>query len=382
MRSKLRYPGGLLLVCEFAARHPGNFLALQFAVARSARDRLGLRPVFVLPERAKRRYWVPQIDEAGFECQFVPASARHCSASLLQIARRARARIVHSHFTWLDLESLYAGHKTGAAVIWHVHNGLFGYPVKQRLSDLVKARVLSRGCDAVIAVSDQVARDLLLRGFPARKVSVVLNALWLERLEHPRRGRAETRALLGVEADALVVLCFGWPPVVKGADLLVEAVSRIQRVGRNRPLKVVLVGEQGPLEQFLQQRFGALPGWLCTIPPVDDVAALFDAADVFVSAARTEGFCFAVGEAMACGLPVVGSDIPGTAHFWAAPGFVRYPVDDPDALATRLCELARDNARAELAQGNRCWAHKQLGPDRYVDEMMNCYGRVLAARSA
>jgi glycosyltransferase involved in cell wall biosynthesis len=110
---------------------------------------------------------------------------------------------------------------------------------------------------------------------------------------------------------------------------------------------------------------------------MDDVAALFRAADVFVSAAREEGYSFAVGEAMACGLPVVGSDIPGTAHFWPAPGFLRYPVEDRDALASRLRELAATDASTALAAGNRAWAIEHLGIDRYVDEMIECYRRVV-----
>ncbi len=371
--------GGLILVCEFAARHPGNFLPLQFAVARSAREHLELRAVFVLPERAKCRYWTPQIRAAGFECAYVPAATRQRTAALLHIARQARARIVHSHFTWLDLESLFAGRRTGAAVIWHVHNGLLGYPMKQRLSDLVKARVLARGCAAVIAVSDQVGRDLLRRGFPRDKVSVLLNAVMLDRFEHPRRRRTELRARLGIERDAFVALSFAWPPQRKGADLLLAAASRT-RVGCKQALIVLLVGERDPLERFLRERFGALPRWLRIISPVEDVTALFEVADVFVSAAREEGFSFAVGEAMACGLPVIGSDIPGTAHFWKAPGFVRYPVADPDGLANCLCELAGFDAHAELGQQNRRWAIEHLGVDRYVRETIECYRRLLPER--
>jgi glycosyltransferase involved in cell wall biosynthesis len=369
--------GGLVMVCEFAARHPGNFLASQFAVARAARERLGLRTVFVLPDRARRRYWVPQIQEAGFECEFVPATVRHRPSALLRIARRARARIVHSHFTWLDLESLYAGRRTGAAVIWHVHNGLEGYPVKQRLTDLVKAKVLARACDKLIAVSDYVGRDLLRRGFPRDKVSVVVNALSLNRFEHPREGRTELRARLALERDAFVVLAFAWPPRRKGADVLVEAVARMPRLDRNAPVRLVLVADQGPLEQFVQDSFGRLPEWLCTIPPVDDVASLFGAADVFVSAAREEGFSYAVGEAMACGLPVVASDIPGTAYFWAAPGFVRYGAGDPGALARCLDQMASSSGRAALGEGNRRWAHEHLGLDGYVAKMIDCYRPLL-----
>jgi glycosyltransferase involved in cell wall biosynthesis len=371
--------GGLVLAYEFAARHPGGFLPSQFALARAVRERLGLRPVLVFPERARRRsLWVPEVAKAGFACEFLPQSARRRPSALLRIARAARARVVHSHFAWFDLDSLYAGRRTRAAVVWHVHNGLFEYPLKQRLSDLVKARVLARGCDAVIAVSEQVGRDVLRRGFPSSKMTVIFNGLVLDQFAHPATGRDEMRNRLGIDQDAFMVLSFCWPPLRKGSDLVVDAASRIQ-AELDRPLSVVLAGEQPPaVEEFLRQSLGALPHGLSVIPPLDDVASLLGAADVFVSAAREEGMPFALGEAMAAGLPVVSSDIPGSARYWSAPGFMRYPVEDRDALAARLRELAATDDREELGARNRQWAHENIGVERYVDEMIECYRRVLA----
>src|SRR5207248_11534581 len=137
----------------------------------------------------------------------------------------------------------YAGRRTGAAVVWHVHNGLLGYPIRQRLSDLMKVRFLARGCDAVVAVSDQVGRDALRRGFPAEKLNVIQNGVALDHFERAPLDPREARRRLGVVDDAFVVLAFGWPPARKGADVLVEALSRMTPGELARPLAVVLVGE-------------------------------------------------------------------------------------------------------------------------------------------
>jgi glycosyltransferase involved in cell wall biosynthesis len=369
--------GSIVRVADFAPRQAGGFLAAQLAIGRAARERLGLGTVFVLPERARRRggEWLTKITDAGIQLEFLPEEAWRRPRALLAIARSADARIVHSHFTWFDVESLYAGRRAGCAVLWHVHNGLLGYPVGQRLRDVVKARILARGCDAVVAVSDHVARDLRRRGFPMHKVIVLQNALELERFRNPLLHRDETRKRLGVDERALMIVSFAWPPTRKGADVLVDGIVRFATNART-PVAAVLAGETAQLGAFLRRRTAHLPHWLSIVPPVENVADLFGAADVFVSAAREEGFSYAVAEAIACGLPVVGSDIPGTSHFWRAPCFVRYPVEDPEALAERLQEVSAGGGR-ELGAANRDWAFEHLRMDRLVDETIECYRRLL-----
>ena len=375
-------PGALLLVCSFAARHPGSFLASQLAVARASRERLGLDAVFVLPERAGRREWLHRISDGGFRCELLPAKAWRRPSDLTRIAHDAHARIVHSHYTWFDLAVLYAARRTGAAAVWHVRNSSLDYPVRQRLTDLVKGRLLARGCDAVIGVSDEVGRDLLRRGFPSDRVSVIQNGVVLERLSEPMVPPRELRAGLGIDPDAFVVLCFGWPPARKGLDVLLDAVASLHRRRAAGGLTLLVVGERQPIEAFVGDRIGELPKWLAVAPPVEDVASLFAACDVLVSSSREEGFSFAIGEAMVCGLPVVASDIPGTAHYWGAPGLLRYPVEDRAALEGQIAGLAAAVDRAALAAGNRRWALENVGADRFVDQTVECYRAILARRSA
>jgi glycosyltransferase involved in cell wall biosynthesis len=370
--------GAVMMVCKFAAHYSGNFLSAQFCVGRAIRDRLGLDCWFVLPERASSRAWLADIKEAGFQYAFLPATRVDRPQALLRYARLARARIIHSHFAGFDLECLYAGRKTGAAVIWHVHNGLLDYPIRQRASDVVKARILSRTCDRVVACSRPVERDLIRRGFPRSKVEVVTNALVLDRLGGPIVDRTTMRNRLGIGHDTLAVVSFCWPPDRKGADVLARALIQLQDESPGR-VKGVIVGDAA-LRSFLTDRIGGLPPSLMVIPPVDDVPSLFAAADVFVSAAREEGYSFAIGEAMACSLPVVGSDIVGTSHYWDAPGFLRYPVEDSEALAGRLRELMTLSGRKLLGTQNQSWAFGHLGIEAHVAALIDLYRRLLDAQ--
>lgn len=367
----------IVLACDFAAYQPGNFLPTQFMIGDQVRKRLGLDCIFVLPERAAARPWLRDIADAGFHYQLVAASPGRRVPSLLRYARDWRVRLFHSHFTRFDLDCLYVGRRSGAAVVWHLHNGLFGYPLKQRLTDMVKARVLGRACDAIVACSEAVRRDALRRGFPSARLVTIPNALVLDRFVRPCRRRM--RAELGVDDETFVILSFVWPPERKGLDVLIEALSRLNETGAR--FTAWLVGP-AELENQLVERLGQLPEWLTTMQPVADVAALFSSSDVFVSASREEGFPYAVGEAMASSLPVIGSDIPGTSHFWPAPAFLRYPTSDAPALRHRLEEVMTWPDRQSAGMSNRKWAFAHLDITSHVESTIELYERMLRTRYA
>jgi glycosyltransferase involved in cell wall biosynthesis len=71
----------------------------------------------------------------------------------------------------------------------------------------------------------------------------------------------------------------------------------------------------------------------------DDVRSLFAAADIFVSPSRAEGMTFAVIEALASGVPVVASDIPGHRTVGAELAACRLAALDGPGLAERMRNL-------------------------------------------
>ena len=98
---------------------------------------------------------------------------------------------------------------------------------------------------------------------------------------------------------------------------------------------------------------------LGSVPP-DEVARQLDWADVFLHAATSEGFCNAVVEAQAHGVPVVCTDADGLAENVEhdVTGLV-VPRRDPAALAEAITRLAAD--------GERRAAMGEAGPARVED---------------
>jgi glycosyltransferase involved in cell wall biosynthesis len=368
----------VLQVTLWKSPYLGNFMASQLRLAVAVRDRLGLGTHLVLADGARGQPWLADLDAAGVDWSILEPGRRAVRARLRALARQTGAAVVHSHFTAADVEAAAAAASVGAPCVWHLHTGFRGYPPGQRLKDLVKVRLVARRRVArVVAVAPWLAELARRRGVDARRIVVVPNAIVAERFAD-RPGRDAARAALGLPADAEIVLAFGWWPYVKGADVLLEA---LERLARRRPRLVgVLVGEQA-LRAFVAERAGPEPPpWLRLHGFAADPVPLFAAADAFASASRHEGQPYAVGEALSCAVPVVLSDIPGTAIYRAAPGARTFPSEDPAALAAALETTLAGGVGA--AASAPAWVAERLGADAWCDALCALYEELLAGSPA
>jgi glycosyltransferase involved in cell wall biosynthesis len=372
----MKHDHTLLEVCNYHGPYPGTFIPTLIAVGQACDERLGLRYHCVFPASMKNRPWVGLLRDAAIECTFL---SEHLSTperirSLAQTARQVRVRIVRSHFSRWDLESSIAARLCGAAAVWHMHSGRGANPpvVATWAKDLVKARTLGRLlCDEVFAVSDEIKRLAERRGMPAARVQVVLNGIDVARFaDLPARRWA--RSELGLDDEIPVALGFAWSPFTKGADVFVEAARPLAEAGR---LAVVLVGNAKTLADA-----GVSEPWLRVVEPVEDVRSLFAAADVFVSASRDEGFPYAIGEAMAAGLPVISSDIPGPSVYFASDGVTTFASGDALGLGAELESLLGDPVRLGLSEINQEFLKDRLGLDAHVDRVVERFERLLSLR--
>jgi glycosyltransferase involved in cell wall biosynthesis len=155
-------------------------------------------------------------------------------------------------------------------------------------------------------------------------------------------GREEARRLLGLAPDQPVVMTVGRLIVMKGQRFLVDSVPQLlERFG---DLAVLLVGE-GHLRGELSKHAAELgvSSAVRLLGHRADARMLLDAADVFVLPSLHEGMPLAAMEAMDASLPVVGTDVIGTAEVVAdGETGLLVPPRDPGALATALGALLSD----------------------------------------
>jgi glycosyltransferase involved in cell wall biosynthesis len=106
------------------------------------------------------------------------------------------------------------------------------------------------------------------------------------------------------------------------------------------------------------------------------VAAVLKASDIYVHSTNSDGFGIAACEAMAAGLPVVASDVPGLAQLVAGAG-VLFPVGDDKALAQHLLSLIESpELRHEMSQAGVRRA-RQFSVENTVDGCIRMYQSVL-----
>lgn len=159
--------------------------------------------------------------------------------------------------------------------------------------------------------------------------------------------RKTLRARFGLPADRVLCAFVGRLAPQKNPELLIEAWSRC---GLSQA-SLVMVGD-GPLRARLEQRAGSLPaaGHVRFAGVLADVAAFVRATDLVVLPSSAEGMSNAMLEAMACGVPVIATDVGGIREVLGEDGRAGWlvPADAPEALATAIttamgsAELRRD----------------------------------------
>ncbi|MCA1665807.1 MAG: glycosyltransferase family 4 protein [Thermomicrobia bacterium] len=203
-----------------------------------------------------------------------------------------------------------------------------------------------RRADLVLAVSAFTAREVVERLHIApERVRIVPNGVEGRFRPYPPGERAEARVAVADivgNADQPYLLAVGTLEPRKNYPTLLRAYARLRATGL--PHTLVIAGRQGwqvgPIFETVQElhlagqvRFGS--------PPDGLLPALYNAADAVIAPAWYEGFGLSVLEGMACGVPVVASDIP--PHREVA-GDVAWYADPGDATALAETITAALNA--------------------------------------
>jgi len=220
---------------------------------------------------------------------------------------------------------------------------------------------------AAASAAAYVTAQVLQQRYPSTSATLTTN---YSSVELPAEAfAAQPRAFAPQDVTRLIAVGSLQFPY-KGADLLIEALQRCLRNGLRAQLEIV--GE-GRLRSVLQQSAASkgLAGHIRLTGPAtpgEGVRARLDEADLFVHPSRAEGLPRAMIEAMARGLPCIGSRAGGIPELLSPEDTV--PVGDPQALADKIAEAIRDPERMTRMSA-RNWAKARDYQEEVLQQRRN-----------
>jgi len=261
--------------------------------------------------------------------------------------------VIHAHFGRGGALALPIARRLGLPLVVSFHGGdatKDKHYRRQLIPTIYQRRLdaLKREAALFVCVSDFIRRRLLDRGFPAEKLVVNRYGIEVEGAPPPRPPDLPP-----------TILFVGRFVEKKGIATLLDAMALLRAQGN--PLRLALVGD-GPLASLVAARADELggietPGWLANAAVKERMAGALALAvpSVTAKAGDAEGLPNVILEAMAAGIPVVGSDSAGIAEAIAheQTGLI-VPPGDASALAEALARIAAEPAlRQAMALAGR-----------------------------
>lgn len=243
--------------------------------------------------------------------------------------------------------------RTRTPVVWNVRHSLGEFDREKPLTRLIlelQAR-LSQSPAAIIYNSRAAATQYSALGFAPVHQHVIPNGLIVPPVPSRTDASEAVRRLFGIPPNAIVIGMIARAHPMKDVGTLLSAFTTVQAAGVAAHL--LLVGEgMDQLDQSHARALAALPKGSWTVSGHrTDVGDWLAGLDILaLSSAWGEGFPNIVGEAMAQGVPCVGTDVGDTRWIIGATGRT-VPPGDPAALAEALIELARMGPEERIVLG-------------------------------
>jgi glycosyltransferase involved in cell wall biosynthesis len=197
-------------------------------------------------------------------------------------------------------------------LIWNIrHCNLDKDANKLRTLKIVKANsFLSRYVNHLIFNSNKALDNHLRFGYKNKKLKVIPNGFELDIFRYSKNDREKIRELLNINSGEKVLITVGRWDIQKDYYTLIKSLNELKK--RNPHFKMIMCGNKLDVtnEELtnLISRYG-LKEKVLLLGPQNDIPALLSAADVYVSSSLGESFSNAIGEAMACELPCVVTDV-------------------------------------------------------------------------
>ena len=248
----------------------------------------------------------------------------------------------------------------------------------ERLNDLAIGKETLKEADKIIAVSNATKDYVLSLGAKPEKVKVLHNGVDLVKFRPLAGKKEEMRRKLGISKDAVVVLTVRRLVYKNGIDTLIETANIAVK---KNPKIIFLVVGKGPdfnnvqlrIEQLGIEKNFRLTGFVKD----EDLPFYYNAADFFVLPSKSgEGLPLVALEAMACGLPVIATNVGGIREILMKDYGKLVPPNQPELLDRAIlefCNVDFSSRKKEL----RAVMEEKYSWDKNVERLIEIYEELI-----
>jgi L-malate glycosyltransferase len=265
---------------------------------------------------------------------------------LYRFLRQSKPDVIHAHLTTAIILGSFMGRLLKIPVVCTLHNTQLKSKNPIRL--WFHRQALKRA-NKVLAVGYKVA-DSFRDEINPQPIEVMLNAVTPMPPFPPEAQQTLRQSVVG-NFTGRILICVGRLVKAKGHADLLTAYAQI--IAEFPDTRLLLVGDgvlRPDLEAFIREHH--LEKHVHLLGLRQDVPALLALSDIFVSASHWEGLPIAVLEAMASGLPVVGTDVGDVGHVVVEGTGIIVPPHTPDQFATALRTLLSDPTKLDTYGAN------------------------------
>jgi len=248
----------------------------------------------------------------------------------------------------------------------------------ERLNDLTIGKETLKEADRIITVSNATKDYVLSLGAKPEKIKVLHNGVDLVRFRPLTGKREEMRRKLGIHQSSIVVLTVRRLVYKNGIDTLIEGADIAVR--KNPKITFLVVGK-GPDLNNVQMRIRQLGiennFRLTGFVKDEDLPFYYNAADFFVLPSKSgEGLPLVALEAMACGLPVIATNVGGISEILMEDYGKLVPSNQPEQLAKAILEFSNidfSSRKLEL----RAVMEEKFSWDKNVEALIGIYEELI-----
>lgn len=317
------------------------------------------------------------------------ALMKQLETRLEEVAREVRPDIIHAHSPVLNaLPAIKVARKLGIPVVYEIrafwedaavdHGSTHEGSLRYRATRALETRAI-RQADHIFTICEGLRADIVARGIPVDKVTVIPNAVDIDSFHLASPPDAELQKNLGLTGKTVIGF-IGSFYAYEGLDLLLDALPAL--IAANPDIRVLLVGG-GPQEANLRKQAAALGLQNIVIftgrIPHKDVNRYYDLIDVLAYPRHPMRLTELVTplkplEAMAQGQLFVASDVGGhkelVEHNQTG---ILFPAGNKSALAEAI---------QNLLANRQSWPELKANGRRFVEEVRNWHNSVANYQAA